>query len=418
MRTNMNAGRVALSLLFSTTAFVSALATETPIQTSYGGMGRFRFEQSDRTDYASRRSAFLMRVRPEIRLSKGSEYSLFVQPQFAKAFGRPEFSPSSATANTANVTSGSVFDNSFSLHQAYVEWKPSDSIVFTVGRQLLSYGNEVILSSLEWDNVGRSFDTLKGRYSHTLGSVDLFYSKLFAANVTATAQGPGDSDFYGVYSSNDFGKWFSATDFYAFHRHDLTAGTAKDLLAVGARLQSKVEAIDYRVEATKEFGGQFVDAAAAYQVDVEAGWSFDAPFKSRLGLEVFQAGSHYDQLFPLAHKYLGIADIFGRRNIQGAVLHLSANPTADLSVLFDAHYLLRTSTTAPAYKLNGSTALGTGANTSRDLGIEFDLILNYALAKGLTGTVGVAVLLPGNYLKAELGNFNPTFWYTQLVAQL
>lgn len=407
-----------LALAFLTTIAMASDTADSPIKTMFASQGRFRFEQSDRTDYASRRSAFFFRARPELKLSKGSELTFFVQPQFVKAFGRPDFPGATATTNAATMTSGTTYDGSFSLHQATIEYRPADSFLFTIGRQHLSYGNELILSSLDWDNVGRSFDALKARYTHSMGTLDLFYSKLWAFNVTAIAQGIGDSDFYGLYSSNDFGAGLTGTDFYVFHRHDNTTGSVKDLVALGARLQSKSGPLDYRAEGTKEFGNQFTDPAAAYQMNAEAGWNFETPFKSRLGFEVFHTGSHYDQLYPLAHKYLGIADIFGRRNIQGAVLHLSASPATDFSVLADLHYLLRTSATAPAFKLNGSSVLGTGSNASKDLGIEFDLIMNYVLSKGLTATLGGAVLFPGSYLKAELGPQNPTFWYTQLVANL
>lgn len=395
-----------------------AVEPDSLIKTNIGGQGRLRFERSERTDYLSQRSAFLLRVRPEVRLSKGSELTLFVQPQFSKAFGKPEFPGTSATTNASQPTSGTTFDTSLGIHQATIEYRPGDSFQFIFGRQLLSYGDELVLSGLDWDNVGRSFDALRARYSHGSGSVDFFYSKLFASKVTATAQGAGDGDLLGLYSTNNFGTGLSATDFYLLYRQDQTTGTNRELFALGVRVKDRLGAFDYRAEATKEAGTQFADAGNAYQVDLEAGWNFDDPFKSRIGLEVFQAGSTFDQLYPLAHKYLGIADIFGRRNIQGGVLHLTAAPAEGLTAQFDFHYLMRTSTTAPAYKLNGNTALGSGTNGSRTIGSELDLILSYAISKEITATLGGGVLLPGDYLKAELGNFSPTFWYAQWVAQL
>jgi len=393
-------------------------AEESGVKTTFSGQGRFRFERSERTDYLSSRSGFLLRLRPEIRLSKGSELSLFVQPQFSKAFGKPEFPGTSTTTNASQSTSSTTFDTALGIHQAAIEYRPGDSFQFIFGRQLLAYGDEVVLSGLDWDNVGRSFDALRARYSHGLGSVDVFYSKLFASKVTATAQGAGDGDLLGLYSANNFGTGLSAVDLYLLYRQDQTTGSNLELFALGVRIKDRLDAFDYRAEATKEAGSQFIDAAGAYQIDLEAGWTFEAPFKSRIGLEAFQAGSSYDQLYPLAHKYLGIADVFGRRNIQGGVLHLTAVPTEGLTAQFDFHYLMRTSTSAPAYKLNGIAALGTNTNGSSAIGSELDLILSYAVTKEITATLGGGVLLPGEYLKAELGDFNPTFWYAQWVAQL
>jgi len=405
-----------LGLVFGEFAFGEF--NESSIKVNFAGQGRLRFEQSDRTDYLSLRSAFLLRIRPEIKLSKDSGLSLFVQPQFVKALGRPEFTGVSTSANSSQNTSGVAYDTALSVHQAFIEYPLFESLRFTVGRQLLSYGNEVVLSGLDWDNTGRSFDAIKARYSHDRGSLDLFYAKLFAASVTATRIGAGDNDLVGLYLSNNLGEGLEAADFYFLYREDFTSGSKKHLFAIGIRAQSKVGDLDYRAEVTKEFGSSLSDSTLAQQVDFEMGWTFTAPFKSRLGFELFHAGADYDQLYPLAHKYLGIADVFGRRNLQGGVLHLNTSPTDEFSAQFDLHYLLRASTNAPAYKLSGTSALGTGANTSPHVGTELDLILTYVIAKDLSAVLGGAVLFPGDYLKTEMGDLNPTFWYTQFIAQL
>jgi hypothetical protein len=392
--------------------------SDSAVKVNFAGQGRLRFEQSNRTDYVSRRSAFLLRVRPEVRLSRGTGLSFFLQPQFSKAFGKPEFIGSSTTANTSQLTSGSTYDTSMGVHQAVIEYRFSDSLQVIAGRQLISYGNEVVLSGLDWDNTGRSFDALKARYTHRWGTADLFYAKLFASSVTATQIGSGDNDLLGAYSSCNLGTGLDAVDFYLLYRSDRRTGATADLFAAGARVQAKLGDLDYRAEATKEVGAALTDPASAHQVDVEAGWNFGTPLKIRLGLELFLAGASYDQLYPLAHKYLGIADVFGRRNLQGAVLHLNASPLPDLSAQFDLHYLSRSSTATPVYQLNGSSPLGSGTNGSASVGTEMDLMVNYALAKDLSATVGGALLFPGSYLRAELGEVTPTFWYTQFIAQL
>lgn len=407
-----------LLLLALVTIHAHAADSESPIKATFGGQGRLRFEQSDRTDYLSQRSAFLIRMRPEIRLTKGSNLSLFFQPQFSKAFGNPVIIPTTTTANANQTTSGTTYDTSLAIHQATIEYQTCDSLRFTLGRQVLSYGNEVVLSGLDWDNVGRSFDALKARYTHHAGWVDAFYSRLFASNVTSTMAGSGDADLYGLYSNNDFGSGLSATDFYGLYRKNNSVGTNLELYVLGARIQSKVSFADYRFEATKEFGNQFTTEGEAYQVDLEVGANFETPLKYRLGFELFRSGYDYDQLYPLGHKYLGIADVLGRRNIQGGVFHASATPVSDLSVQFDLHYFLRSSNSAPVYKLNGSTALGSAGSASNTVGTEGDLILNYALSKEVTVTLGSGILLPGDYLKDNFGDTKPVFWYTQITAQL
>ena len=100
------------------------------------------------------------------------------------------------------------------------------------------------------------------------------------------------------------------------------------------------------------------------------------------------------------------------------MIHLNGTVGKGLTAQVDVHYLLRSSTSSPAYKLNGTSALGTGANTSANIGMETDLIVNYAFSNDVTATIGGALLIPGDYLRAELGDVTPTFWYMQWVARL
>ena len=50
-------------------------------------------------------------------------------------------------------------------------------------------------------------------------------------------------------------------------------------------------------------------------------------------------GNGYHHLFPLAHKYLGFMDLFGRRNIQDVNLRLTLQPRENVKVLLWYHVL-------------------------------------------------------------------------------
>ncbi len=238
------------------------------------------------------------------------------------------------------------------------------------------------------------------------------------SNATSVRLGSGDTDFLGAYSTNHLGEGFENVDLYLLSQLDHTSGGPREVFVAGGRIQSKLDSIDYRIELTKQFGNAFSNPGAAYQGDLEVGWTIDSPSKARLGIELFEAGDNYSQLYPLAHKYLGIADVFGRKNIRGAVLHASVQPFEGLSALIDIHQLFRTSTEAPAFKLDGSTALGTTASISKTLGTEVDIIAVYSLSNGISLTLGGAALFPGEYLVSEKGDSVPTFFYSQLTAQL
>ena len=65
------------------------------------------------------------------------------------------------------------------FHQAYLELDDlfSKSISVRLGRQELAYGSQRLVGTVEWSNVGRSFDAVKIRYGEE-STVDVFNAKL------------------------------------------------------------------------------------------------------------------------------------------------------------------------------------------------------------------------------------------------
>ena len=141
----------------------------------------------------------------------------------------------------------------------------------------------------------------------------------------------------------------------------------------------------------------------------------DSAKKTRLGVGGFLATKNYNQLFPTAHKWLGYADILGRRNIVGAVARFSTKPAKEWTLLFDVHQFFRASKTDPVYKLNGTTALGAGGGSSKgDVGTEADLTAKFEAAQNVVLTGGASALVPGGYLRDQFGARLPLFYYAQM----
>jgi hypothetical protein len=81
----------------------------------------------------------------------------------------------------------------------------------------------------------------------------------------------------------------------------------------------------------------------------------------------------WDELYPTAHKWLGLADVFTqgpvkRTNVASGVLHLTGKATKDLTVQADGHLFSRLE------KVGGQEGFA---------GAEVDVGVAYALAKGL-----------------------------------
>lgn len=385
---------------------------------SIGSSFRFRHETDFDTDYATYRNFSSMRIRTDLNFKVPEEnFRIFLQPQFSKNFGEPVVMAASTITNTVQNTSGTTVDTTFTVHQGYLEYSINDQAKVVLGRQVLSYGDELVIGALDWNNVGRSFDGGKAKLQYSLGWTDFVYFKLTDNNVTTTSSG-GDINLFGIYNSFDFGSYLKSFDLYYFQKDDDSQFVSKKLFASGARAASQIDGLDYRVEFTTEWGSIVSDSAQAYQYDAEVGYKLiEEALKPRLSAELFWAGKDYDQLYPTTHKWLGFADVFGRKNISGWAAHLNFIPYENFTALVDYHSFRRTSVDSTAFKTNGSTAIGTTtASASQDLGYEVDCTLKYKTSKSLIISGGYSFFSPGEYLKSQFSNKTPEFYFAQVEA--
>lgn len=379
-------------------------------QLKVNGHFRARYENSNRTNLANKRDFTLLRVRPAVSFQVNPNVLVLLEPQFARTLGENALPAGSATPA---VSSGSTVDPDFSVHQAFGEYK-SDALSFRVGRQILAYGDELILGALEWNNIGRTFDAMKVRYSHGLGWMDAFTSKISETN--AATAGAGDKDFHGFYSSMDLGSALKNLDFYVLYLEDSGLTRAQKIGTFGLRAKSNLGNFFYRLEADTQWESSAGEDA--YQADFETGWQSSAPHKTLFSIEGFTSGRTYTQMYPTAHKWLGYADVFGRRNISGGVFHFSTQPTSKLSAQLDYHYFQRTSDSATPVKLDGTTAIGTAtASTSKELGSEIDLTLSYDVLPGLTAMGGYSILFFGDYMNEQFRYSNVSFAFLQILTK-
>ncbi|MBI3542370.1 MAG: alginate export family protein [Deltaproteobacteria bacterium] len=381
---------------------------------SFKGEARLRVEGDDRTDFANTKDFTVLRVRPGVTFTPDVTLDVFLEPQFSKTFGEPQLNAATTTANASQTTSGTTFDTSLSVHEAYIDYHPYENFSFIGGRQILDYGEGLVVGRADWGNVGRSFDALRTRVTHKRGFWDVWASKLVDNNTTATGTAD-DTNFYGTYLSMEFGKHLKALDLYAFYQRD---GLPQHLYVGGVRAKSDIRWFDYRLEATKEYGGAVASGDGAYQADLELGVTLNTSFRPRFAVEGFTSGRNYNQLFPSGHEFLGSADIFSRRNISGGVFHFSGEPWDNITFLLDYHRFYRTSTDTGAFRFNG-TVLGLPARSANNyVGQELDFFWKYRVSRALSFFAGLAGFLKGDYLNDSYAqDWRPTFYYVQLEAK-
>ena len=359
----------------------------------FDGQIRTRYEYFDPFTYTAAGvsqsdDAVLMRTRLGALFTLHPKLSARFQIQDSRIWGEEG-------VNTPANPVGSVTSSTdrIDIHQAYIELfgllesvVGKETLSLRVGRQELSYGDQRLISPLDWSNVARAWDAVKLTVAPPEApaglEIDAFASIIRDTASARTGGGPdpaqvdevGDKQgFYGVYAMfqdvrlADDWTWSGGAngeplpvlaphqlDLYALYR-DLADGafTAEDgqtgdvqEVTIGTRLAGKVlqDAAKGGFDWSGEIAGQFGDFAGndieAYGYAVTAGYTFvfqalDAT-RLRLGAEYDYGsgdsdpndGNHetFDPLFPFGHYYQGIQDTFSWKNGQDLALKLDVYP--------------------------------------------------------------------------------------------
>ena len=292
-------------------------------------------------------------------------------------------------------------DANAGLHEAYLSWEATPWFSLTVGRMELDYGDALVIGNVDWHENGRSFDGARSRFRFSPGWLDLFWTQLTEGRGgTDSRFGAGDSYFGGLYASFTLDPALTLDPYALFRvvpawRQPEEADEPTTVLAtVGLRATGRVAAFDYRLEGGAQAGRQrpgpqaASQPARAYQIDAELGINLLAN-RLRVGLEGFIASGDdpetaryegWDQLYPTAHKWLGLMDVTGpRSNVGGGVLHLKASPVQPVRLMAQAHVFAR-------------PAVADGVD--HYLGSELDLGAAYVIGPGFVARALYGVYLP------------------------
>ncbi len=394
-------------------------------QITLGGQIRTRAEYRDPTSYANTIAAtrsddlFLTRIRLNLKFSVTDDIDVFIQPQDQRQWGEEP---------------AVLYDNkSLDLHQGFFEARNlfSEPLSVKAGRMELSYGDQRLVSPLDWPNINRAWDGAKVRYSPKDWWIEGFYTVIrdplapVAAgatppitNATFAANGAAhDQDFMGVYFSY-VGIAEHEFDLYAFFREfqdDSFAGengVLGDIVdrTVGARFKGKHIGFDYTGEVMSQTGHFSQDYVRAYAFAATLGYTFDMAWKPRLGVEYDYASGDrhpadgkrgtFDPLYPFGHFYQGFADIFGFRNCEDMVVTLKVVPTDTLSIQLDVHQFTLVDSADAWYNIGGGTIRPkSAANPERKVGWETDLHARLSVGKFVKFWGGWSHVFAGPYIR-------------------
>lgn len=339
---------------------------------SYGLVGR-RLGEGDGMVYRARLIVGL----PETEIGNGLRASVLFQPQ--------------ATGYWGDV-SGGLADPSVGMHQAKGRFAFGNGW-FDVGRFEMAYGEHLVIGNVGWHETSRAFDGVRSHVEigGTGAYIDAFATILREGSLVDAVSPLLGGDFYflGMYAG--VGPAIVEgleLDFYLLANvspktEDVPMPqtfTATEV-TVGARAKQKIGIATLRGEGGYQLGERSASQndVQAFQLDGDVMLALAPMAKAGVG-GLYASGDDpnssdlegWNQLYPTAHKFLGLMDVMGgRSNVAGTNAKVRVKPLQELalSLGLDGHLFWRP-----------ETAMGVDGYT----GFESDLWAMWGIADGLS----------------------------------
>ncbi|WP_374763650.1 alginate export family protein [Yunchengibacter salinarum] len=226
-------------------------------------------------------------------------------------------------------------------------------VTLRAGRQELLFGNQRLISPLDWGNTRRTFDGFRANISRPLGEGDTLDVSLFAVRPREVEKtGFNDTndsvDFLGAYATLDLGA--HSFDLYSLSLEETGLPTDNfHLFTHGVRWNGRFGNLLGEMEAAIQRGNLGGQDHNAEMLTLGLGYDFGAfsDWKPKAWLYYDYAsgdgqpndGVHgtFRQHFPLAHAWLGLIDLVARQNIKAGSFKTSFQPTDWLTLAPQLH---------------------------------------------------------------------------------
>jgi hypothetical protein len=296
----------------------------------------------------------------------------------------------------------------------------SDGVVARVGRQELLYGAERLISPLDWGNTRRTFDGVRLLTKYGDWAVDGFYTYVVPVIPNELDEPDYEQPFYGTWATYA-GMENRTVDLYYIgydNQHPGMITSDFSLHTLGSRLVGEHCDWLYEMEGGVQFGRQ-----SGLGLDQDAGFA-TAGLGRRLAQNEWkptvwvyydyasgnaQGGdfNRFNQLFPLAHKYLGFIDAVQRSNIESPNVLLTLQPHTQWNLLL-WYYHFMANQASDIVPSNGGTP--TESTNSKDFGDEIDVLVKYTIDARSNVLLGWSHFWRGNKITAPE---DADFFYAQ-----
>lgn len=395
------------------------------VTVSFGGQVRLRYESWNNFGLrqgAGRDDDFLLtRLRAHADVKVGEDLRFFIE-------GKSAFS----TDNDPPVGNRALEVDELALQNAYVEWTlpitPLDGeVTVRPGRQELLFGKQRLVSPLDWANSRRTFDGVSVDFKRGDDKVTGFWTRAVVVDKYDFNDATSAADFFGIYYAGQTecpitGIPFGLDAYWlGLDRENVSMTDDEHRHTFGARLHGKVPdcGADFDIEGAYQTGSVGNADISAWMFAAEVGYQVPGcPMSPRVHLGFDYASGDdgggdvetFNQLFPLGHAFLGWADLIGRQNVIALNPGVTIKPTSKLTVKANGHFFWRADESDAVYNAGGAV-LFAAAPGSRDVGAEFDLLVQYQIDPRASVAVGYSHFWAGDFVEDSGGADDLDFAY-------
>ncbi len=351
----------------------------------------------------------LLRTRIGLNVDVTQDVNAFIQVQDARLFG------SENTNQGRGTLDGSA--PALDFHQAYFKVNNIFDSPFTIqiGRQELAYGNQRLIGSVGWSNIGRSFDAGRLSYQSESATLDFFAAQLSGSASLSTGQ-----SLYGLYSTFSPADKHTIDGFFIVDNNTSEISGGQDAgesmlerYTFGTYVHGTPSALDYELELIYQGGTIAVNSAqldiSAYLVSGALGYTFSSLDKARVGIQYTllsgddsvadNESNTFNTLFATNHKFYGFMDFFPG-TLSGQGLHdltgsFSISPSKKLKFRVDVHQFILAQSISAA----GDDVLGQ----------ELDLASSFQYNEQFSIQAGLSAFFPGEVTDTARGE-DTAYW--------